>query len=32
MKEFVKKKSSHCHGQCRTAKLHDHVLYGAGDL
>lgn len=32
MKEFVKKKSGHCQRQTGTAKLHDHVLHGAGDV
>ena len=32
MKEFVKKKAVIVMDKCRTAKLHDHVLYGAGDL
>ncbi len=32
MKEFRKKKSGHCQRQTGTAKLHDHVLHGAGNV
>jgi len=32
MKEFVKKKCGHCQRQTGTAKLHDYVLHGAGDV